>query len=122
KLPRLKRKRDKAGADAEPQAGATATQISAAPSATSAGAATAGATGAASASGATATNDSGSPGATGDGAAAAETPRNGAKEPDSPDSISAPTGLAGRVDGLRAWLAQLDRKLAVRSYAGAAGL
>jgi uncharacterized protein HemX len=39
-----------------------------------------------------------------------------------PGQTGAPGGVAAEIEGLRAWVAQLDRKLGVRSYAGGAAL
>jgi hypothetical protein len=42
--------------------------------------------------------------------------------PDRSSAATPPEDPQVRIDGLRAWLAQVERKLGVRSYAGAAGL
>jgi small-conductance mechanosensitive channel len=40
--------------------------------------------------------------------------------PQAPSTPEAPTDPQERIDGLRAWVAQVDRKLGVRTYVGAA--
>ena len=52
--------------------------------------------------------------------ASAPTPASPAKGPGTQPSASADP--QERIDGLRAWLAQVDRKLGVRSYAGGAAI
>lgn len=55
--------------------------------------------------------------------AAAEKPSAGAGASAAPEAGATPEARADpqeRIDGLRAWVAQIDRKLGVRTYAGAA--
>src|SRR5919201_7117576 len=51
-------------------------------------------------------------------------PPGAARPPGTPAATAAPTPAPAdphqRIDGLRAWLAQVDRKLGVRTYIGAA--
>src|SRR5215208_2601071 len=64
--------------------------------------------------------------AAGTGAARPQTktaaaPKAGAQTPTAPPTRPArPVGPNERIDGLRAWVAQVDRKLGVRTYIGAA--
>jgi hypothetical protein len=61
------------------------------------------------------------------GAATEKAPAQGApgaatEKPDKPRPRPAPPTVEERLEGVRSWVAQLDRKLSIRTYAGAAAL